>query len=205
MRFTAVFLTAIIGTTQAFVAPSTRVPVSTSSTQVYNTGPSSTGFDSFKNVRVAQDIPDGEAQRQFRRTVYSHDDWKKHRSQDRFFFYLAAVFKSGVYKNLAREVALTTFIATVVCIYNGLVGGFVGLDGVLQDPILSAPFLVKIGLPLTPFTLASSSLGLLLGEFLAVQYTGRSGSLLHEGNIGQGILFLQFDVSIAGCSCVDPS
>jgi ion channel-forming bestrophin family protein len=169
MKFTAVFLTAIIGTTQAFVAPLTRVSVPASSTQVFNT-PESTGFDSFKNVRVAQDIPDGEAQRKFRRTVYSHDDWKKHRSQDRFVFYLAAVFKSGVYKNLAREVALTTLVATFVCIFNGLVGGFVGLDGVAQDPLLSAPFLVKIGLPLTPFTLASSSLGLLLGEFFFILY-----------------------------------
>ncbi|CAB9514528.1 UPF0187 protein [Seminavis robusta] len=165
MKFTALILTAFIASAQGFGVPSPKVSspkvLVPAATQLEST---STGWDSFINAnsRESQDIPDGEAQRQFRRTVYTHDDWKKHRSQDRFLFYLGAVFKSGVYKNLAREVALTTAIAAVVCIYNGLVGGLVGLDGVQQEPILAADFLVKIGLPLTPFTLASSSLGLLL-------------------------------------------
>lgn len=55
------------------------------------------GFDSFKRMRrTIKDISFGEDSRKYRRTVYSHDDWKKHRSQDRFVYYLAAIFKSGV-------------------------------------------------------------------------------------------------------------
>ncbi|KAL3944795.1 MAG: hypothetical protein SGBAC_001118 [Bacillariaceae sp.] len=45
-------------------------------------------------------------------------------------------------------------------------GGFNGLDGaVVQSPI-SSRFLRKLSLPLAPFTLASPSLGLLLGTFI---------------------------------------
>lgn len=93
-------------------------------------------------------------------------DWKKHRSPDRFLFYLAAIFNSGVYKNLGREVGFTTAIAVFVCVYNGLVGGFTDLGGVTHEALIQATFLSKIGLPLAPFTLASPSLGLLLGTCL---------------------------------------
>ena len=40
----------------------------------------------------------GEASRKFRRTVYSHDDWERHRSPDRFIRNLASITTSGVYK-----------------------------------------------------------------------------------------------------------
>lgn len=71
-----------------------------------------------------------------------------------------------MYKNLGREVAFTTAVATFVCLYNGLVGGFTDLAGVDHEALIQATFLPKIGLPLSPFTLASPSLGLLLGTFL---------------------------------------
>lgn len=44
------------------------------------------------------DVPYGEDSRKYRRTVYSHDDWVKHRSPDRFWNTLATTTKSGIYK-----------------------------------------------------------------------------------------------------------
>lgn len=68
-----------------------------------------------------------------------------------------------MYKNLGREVFFTTAFATFVCCWNALVGGYTDLVGVEHGPLIEAAWLLKIGLPLTPFTLASPSLGLLLG------------------------------------------
>ena len=116
-----------------------------------------TGFDSA--VPVA---PYGEQQRKFRRTVYSHDDWKKHRSQDRFFNYLARAFRSGVYKNMDREVAIVTIVASVAVVYNIFATGYTGLDGVQYGAIIEG--LPKMSLPLNAFTVTSPSLGLLLGK-----------------------------------------
>ncbi|GAX26878.1 hypothetical protein FisN_9Lh172 [Fistulifera solaris] len=121
-----------------------------------------TGWDSFKGVRDFTNIPSGEEQRKFRRTVYTHKDWKKHRSQDRFIYYLLAIFKSGVYKNIGREVITITAVAALVCVYNSLVGGYTDLNGVQQAALLQSQFLPKLTLPLSLFTITSSSLGLLL-------------------------------------------
>lgn len=44
------------------------------------------------------EIPYGEESRKFRRTVYSHDDWVKHRSPDRFIKNILSTTKSGIYK-----------------------------------------------------------------------------------------------------------
>jgi putative membrane protein len=71
----------------AFVAPSTTV---SAPTELYaGNGPPDT---------ATKDIPYGEISRQFRRTVYTHDDWVKHRSPNRFIKNLATIFNSGVYK-----------------------------------------------------------------------------------------------------------
>lgn len=131
--------------------------------------PTSTGWDSFANQRDLNDIKDisfGEASRKYRRTVYTHDDWKKHRSQDRFVYYLAAVFKSGVYKNLIGEVGIATAIAGFICFWNCFTGDYQDLLSVQHAGIFKDTLLPVLQLPLTPFTLASSSLGLLLGKYL---------------------------------------
>jgi hypothetical protein len=70
---------------------------------------------------------------------------------------------SGVYKNIGREILATTSIATFVCLYNALVTGYTDFEGVQHAAVITSQFLPKIGLPLAPFTLASPSLGLLLG------------------------------------------
>jgi hypothetical protein len=110
----------------------------------------------------AKDISYGEASRKFRRTVYSHDDWVNHRSPDRFFKYIAAIPTSGIYKNLGREIWSIVGIATVVLVYNGFVTGYQDISGAGHPPIWSSPFLPPLTLPMVPFTLSSSSLGLLL-------------------------------------------
>ena len=77
----------------AFVTPSTTVVVSavpTTTTELYAAnGPPDT---------ATKDIPYGETSRQFRRTVYTHDDWVKHRSPNRFIKNLSTIVSSGVYK-----------------------------------------------------------------------------------------------------------
>jgi hypothetical protein len=150
------------GGVHGFLLPSSKV-VNRIGEGSHLSTPTSTGWDSFEKLRTMTNIPSGEEQRKFRRTVYSHDDWKKHRSQDRFLYYLTAIFKSGVYKNLGREVALTTSVAIFVCVYNLVVGGYTDFAGVQHDALIASDLLPKLGLPLSAFTLTSPSLGLLLG------------------------------------------
>jgi len=163
-----VFLAAALSaTSSAFVQQSpaaTRVASTAgTSTQVYNAGlPSFTGYDSFERLQRLTNVPSGEDQRKLRRTVYTHDDWKKHRNQDRFIVYLAAIFKSGVYKNLKNEVVLATSIAAFVCFYNCIVGDYQDLSGASHPGLVQMQFLPKLGLPLQAFTLTSPALGLLL-------------------------------------------
>ncbi|CAB9526793.1 UPF0187 protein [Seminavis robusta] len=107
-----------------------------------------------------RDISYGEESRKYRRTIFTHDDWVNFRSPDRFWRNLNAVTSSGIYKSVGKEILATVGVATFVILYNGVAGGFDGLDGTKMDPI--APFLPVIGLPLAPFTLSSPSLGLLL-------------------------------------------
>ena len=101
-----------------------------------------------------------ETSRQYRRTRFAHDDWLLHRSPDRFFKNLRSSVFSGIYRGIAKEVATVTGIATFIWAWNLFLGeGYTGLDGLHHDPIAHLPLLT---LPLTPFTLASPSLGLLL-------------------------------------------
>jgi len=101
-----------------------------------------------------------ETSRQYRRTRFQHDDWLLHRSPDRFFKNLRTSVFSGIYRGIAKEVATVTGIAVFIWAWNLFLGeGYTGLDGLHHEPIAHLPLLT---LPLTPFTLASPSLGLLL-------------------------------------------
>ena len=106
----------------------------------------------------------GEGSRKYRRTVYTHDQWVKHRSSDRFINNLRTLPNSGIYKQVGKEVFLTTSIAISVCVWNALVGGYEDFAGVMHDPVIAESWAVKVGMPMTPFTVLNSSLGLLLGE-----------------------------------------
>ena len=118
-------------------------------------------------LQKAKDISYGEASRKFRRTVYSHDDWVTHRSPDRFIKYLVSIPTSGIYKSLAREVISVVAVTMMVMIYNGCVTGYQDLSGAYHNPIWSSTLLPPLTLPLQPFTLTSSALGLLLGTYLS--------------------------------------
>lgn len=104
----------------------------------------------------------GEGSRKYRRTVYTHADWVKHRSPDRFVNNLKTLFNSGIYKQVSREVIATTSVATFVFLWNMIAGGYTDLVGVQHGPLITSPLVQVIGLPLTAFTLVSPSLGLLL-------------------------------------------
>jgi hypothetical protein len=65
-----------------------------------------------------------------------------------------------------REVAIVTASAVMVCLFNGLVGDYQDLSGVQHAGLLAETGLPKVGLPLESFTLASSSLGLLLSKLV---------------------------------------
>jgi hypothetical protein len=124
-----------------------------------------TGYDNFcvevdENRAGLQTSP--EMARRYRRTVYTHDDWKKHRQSDRFLIYLGSMFRSGVFENSKNEVLLTTAFAAIICVYNGLAGGYTGLDGVAYPATIPGQV---IGLPINAFTVTGSSLSLLLSKF----------------------------------------
>jgi hypothetical protein len=106
----------------------------------------------------------GENSRKYRRTVYTHEHWVKHRSSDRFINRIKNLTNSGIYKNVGREVFATTYVATFVWTWNLLVGGYEDFSGVMHDPLIHSNWAISVGLPLTIFTTLSPSLGLLLGE-----------------------------------------
>lgn len=106
----------------------------------------------------------GEESRPYRRTVYSHEDWVRHRSPDRFARNLSTFASSGIYKSLFKEVVATSTVASFVVVWNMIFGDYQGLDGVTHEGIMHDSLLPILSLPLSPFTLSSPSLGLLLGK-----------------------------------------
>jgi hypothetical protein len=97
----------------------------------------------------------GENSRQYRRTVYTHDDWVRHRRSGRFAHNLKTMWTSGVYKSLFNQVLATTGMATLAVLWNALV----------PRCFRKLP---NLSLPMTPFTLLAPSLGLLLGTYVAL-------------------------------------
>ena len=160
MRFTALFFLFATASVGAFVPQQHVVdPISKTSTEravATNQAPA-TSTD-------VTNISYGEQSRQYRRTVYTHDDWVKHRSPDRFIRNILSTTASGVYKNVGREVLATTTVATIAFLWNMLTDGYTDFEGVKHDAVLVNQFIPMLTLPLTPFTLASPSLGLLLGK-----------------------------------------
>jgi len=151
-----IVLAAFVGGANAFVIPS-------------QTGAARISTELYGNTKIAptlppiKDISYGEESRQYRRTVYTHDDWRKHRSPDRFLYYIQSLFVSGVYKNIGRELAIVTSVSAFIVLYNAVVGGYTDFEGVEHAALVASDWLPKAGLPLVPFTLSSPSLGLLLG------------------------------------------
>jgi len=106
----------------------------------------------------------GEESRAYRRTVYTHDDWVRHRSSDRFFRNLGSFATSGIYKSLFKEVIATATIASFVVVWNMIFGDYQDLQNITHNGIMHDSLIPVLALPLAPFTLSSPSLGLLLGK-----------------------------------------
>ena len=64
---------------------------------------------------------------------------------------------------MGREIAATTSVATLIFLWNMLTGGYDDFSQVHHEALIQSYYLPTIKLPMAPFTLASSSLGLLLG------------------------------------------
>lgn len=134
-------------------------------------------YSTCRHASVSDDNEDdlnlsyGEKSRRFRRTVYTHADWLKHRDSNRFIRNLATLVNSGIIRQLAKEVLAVAAVALIVVLWNGLIiEGYTDFQGAHCDPIsmdlfgLEQPpskyFLLQ--LPSLPFTLSSSAIGLLL-------------------------------------------
>lgn len=167
MMRAAFLLVALVAGVHGFAPPRAATTTPLTNTQL---------FAEMTQADAAPDLPEnlielsyGEIGRPFRRTVYSHDDWRKHRRSDRFIYYLSSFLTSGVYTSIGREVLATTTIAAIVCLYNAIVGGYVDFQGQQHAALISSSLLPLAGLPLAPFTLSSPSLGLLLGKCQVVE------------------------------------
>ncbi len=65
-------------------------------------------------------------------------------------------------QNVGREVLVVTLIATFVMLWNMLTGEYTDLVGGVHPGILRGQYTPVLALPMNPFTLSSSFLGLLL-------------------------------------------
>ena len=88
MKISILVLLCAIGSTAAFTTPQSQTTLPSTTTTALHMDDSSPTLD----------IPYGETSRQYRRTVYTHDDWVKHRSPNRFLRNLASIPASGIYK-----------------------------------------------------------------------------------------------------------
>lgn len=93
-------------------------------------------------------VPYGEDSRQFRRTIYTADDWIRHRNSERILTNLYGLFFSGIVRQLQQELLLVCLVSTAVVVINNHTMGIFGN--------------LEISLPSLPFQLSSPALGLLL-------------------------------------------
>ena len=111
----------------------------------------------------------GEKARFYRRDVFSASDWIQSRRSNRFIETLLSTNKSALLRQLSIELFFITIICSFIVAYNViLIDGYTDLSGVKHDAL--ANFLPALQLPMTPFTLTTSSLGLLLSFRTNVSY-----------------------------------
>jgi len=85
-----------------------------------------------------------EESRKFRRTVYMHDEWTKHRSSERFIINLRTISKSGVAQALSPELSFITATAVFCVLANALLTGYQDFDGVMHASPLESIALVSL-------------------------------------------------------------
>jgi len=101
-----------------------------------------------------------EATRQYRRSVYMHSEWIKHRSTEQFFDQISSIFESGVLRARYKEIQVVSAFAAFLFAWNIVAGGYTDFDMVKQPPLI--PHLPVLQAPLSLFQLTAPTLGLLL-------------------------------------------
>jgi putative membrane protein len=102
----------------------------------------------------------GESSRKFRRSYFTHSDWLKSRADDRFLSSLTSIVKSGIVRQLGKEISFVAGSAFFICVWNVFsVGGYDDFQGIHQAVENGLP---TLQLPKEPFSLSSPSLALLL-------------------------------------------
>jgi len=117
----------------------------------------------FSTKEVENKIMYGEQSRTYRRTVYTAEDWLKHRDPNRFFRNLRTIFASGVLQQVSKEVGVVSLVAFLVDFWNCVfILGYQDFQGQTHNPIVHIPHYLILELPIGPFQLSSTILGLLL-------------------------------------------
>merc|ERR1719313_2542203 len=112
-------------------------------------------------------LPEGkesysERSRAYRRSVYFHENWIKHRSNDRYLRNFRTLFDSGVVRSLSSEILLVTAISILVVTLNMLIAGYDDFSMVHHAAPLPLPIIKDLSLPALPFTIDMPALSLLL-------------------------------------------
>lgn len=134
--------------------PSSHQP----STRLYNAGTTKQQ----PKFPMPKSLSYGEESRTYRRTIYTHDDWIRHRAPNRYFLRARTTFRSGVYANILLPVLSVVGVAAFTIVWNALAVQYVDFRGVTHPGLLASTFVPELRLPMAPFTLTSASLGLLL-------------------------------------------
>lgn len=84
-----------------------------------------------------------EDNRPFRRTVFMHDDWVRHRSSNRFLRNMRSLPSSGINQALSKELTFVTLVALFVVVLNALGGGYQDFSGLSHPgPLHFAPLML---------------------------------------------------------------
>lgn len=153
-----------------FVASASAFHNGALTTKVKSCRSSSNGILLFADAAAKQARADtatsyGEESRKYRRTVYTHDDWVNHRSPDRFIRNIRTTVSSGIYKNVGREVTAVVSVAVAVMLWNMATISYTDFQGVTHEAVWKNLWAPSFTIPMQAYTLPSSFLGLLLGEW----------------------------------------
>lgn len=111
----------------------------------------------------------GEQARPYRRNVFSSADWIRTRRPDRFINNILTTPQSGIISQIQMELTFIVFVSFFIVVWNDLFSvGWVDFSGVQHDKLAS--FIPGIEIPLQPFSLSGSALGLLLAFRTNVSY-----------------------------------
>lgn len=110
-----------------------------------------------------------EGNRRYSRTVFGPNDWKRYRRSTRLIDNLLTTFQSSIIRALWFDILMVTTVATGILVWNHALDDGVVKAWALQQESLNPDNvewffknMPALKLPMAPFTLSSSALGLLL-------------------------------------------